>query len=144
MITKEKIKIFAFGGMAAAFLWLAFAMKGKGDLLDQALHEIKSARLEIDSAQHDIKLAKLNIDSAQKVLEVMRLAAEQARYDLNGLQKERNKIFTDIDQTIASSKQSLVKYEYDINKILSRQKALIAELDAIGIKNLNIIPSKKE
>jgi uncharacterized protein (DUF3084 family) len=144
MITKENIKIFAFGGMTAAFLWLAYGMKGKGDLLDQALTEINAARREIDSAQNDIKLAKVNIDSAQKILQIMRLAAEQTRYDLNNLQKERNKIYTDIDQTIASSKQSLVKYEYDINKILSRQKALIAELDAIGIKNLYIQPSKKE
>ena len=144
MLTKENIKTFAFGIMSTAFVGLAFTLKGRGDLLGQALMQIDSARVNIHLAQNDIGLAKVNMDSAQKVLEVIRLAADNARNDLTSLQRERTRIAMDIDKTIDASRQNLASYQISIQTMMNRQRRMLDSLNAIGIHNLIIEPSKTE
>jgi hypothetical protein len=68
MITEEKVKIAAYIAMAGTVGWLAIGLVSGNGLLNQALGEIKAARVEIKSAKIDIDNAKMTIDSAQKVL----------------------------------------------------------------------------
>jgi chromosome segregation ATPase len=142
MITEEKVKIAAYIAMAGTVGWLAIGLVSGNGLLNQALGEIKAARVEIKSAKIDIDNAKMTIDSAQKVLGVLRFAAENAQKDLERLKGQREKISSDISSAIANSRLDLKKYGNSIQDLLNEQNQMIRSLDSIDIRTLIVVPAK--
>ena len=138
MLTKEKIKIFAFGIMATAFAWLAYSLKGKGDLLDQALCQIDSARTQMHLAQGDIGNAQFKVDSAQIVLGKMYAAADKAQKELDDLQVKRNRLYGEIGSAIKTSRQNLGILNDSLQSMMNRQNRLLNQLDSIGIHTVYI------
>ncbi len=143
MVAEEKVKIAAYIALAGTGVWLATSLMSGSSLLNNALGEIKAARQEILSAKTDIGNAKLTIDSAQSVLNGLRLNAENAQKDLDRLRGQREKINSDIANTIANSRENLKKYNNSIQEILSEQNRVIQSLDSIDIRTLVVIPAKK-
>ena len=143
MLDISTLKPFAFGALAIGAIWFGFAVKGKVDYLEQAKLQIDSARVQIRLSKEDIAAAKQDIDSTRKYLTDIRKAALSAKSDLTRLQDERNKIYVNIDKTIANSLSNLKEQERSIKGILGKQRAMLDSLNAIPIRNLTIQPSKK-
>ena len=143
MFNIAQLKTFAFGALAIGAVWFAFAVKGKVDYLAQAKLQIDSARIQIHLAKADIEAAKQDIDLTRTYLTDIRNAALAAKSDLTRLQDERNKIYVNIDKTIANSLSNLKEQERSIKSILGKQRAMLDSLNAMPIRNLIIEPSKK-
>lgn len=144
MFNIAQLKPFLFGTLAIGAVWFGFAVKGKVDYLEQAKLQIDSARVQIRLSKEDIAAAKQDIDSTRKYLADIRNAAATAKNDLTKLQYERDKIYKNIDKTIASSVSNLQSQKRSIDDILSDQRKLIDALNAIPISNIIIEPSKNK
>ena len=129
--------------MKPCYAWLAYSLKGKGDLLDQALYQIDSARAQMHLAQGDIGKAKFKVDSAQIVLGKMYAAADKAQKELDDLQVKRNRLYGEIGSAIKTSRQNLGILNDSLQSMMNRQNRLLNQLDSIGIHTVYIESHKK-